>query len=161
MKHRKNEGRERRVEKGKKGLKGRRKGGGRGERKFFPCIGPWMPRASMQVLIKRIQKRGASPFCVEMWKRVFWGGPHALRHFNLVSTFYHWAVKLHYLCTSTLGEATGSKQGKGLRGNSLLPPFFSPPRINVTSNPQGSLTREVINFIYTLIRSSNKISHCE
>lgn len=31
-------------------------------------------RSSMQVLIKRIQKRGASSLCVEMWERVTWGG---------------------------------------------------------------------------------------
>lgn len=64
MKHRKSDGRERRVEKGRKGRtrEGKGEGGGKRERKFFPCIGLWMLRASMQVLIKRIQKRGARSF---------------------------------------------------------------------------------------------------
>lgn len=34
----------------------------------------------MQVLIKRIQKRGASSFCVDMWERVIWGGLTSLLH---------------------------------------------------------------------------------
>lgn len=168
MKHRKNERRERkrrRVEKGRKGWRGEGKeGGGKGERKFFPCIGPWMLRTSMQVLIKRIQKRGASSF---VWRcgRGSFGGvnltppnpppPRALRRFSLVSTFYHWATKLH-LCTSTSGEAIGSKWGRGLRGTQLT--FFHLPSLHPCQPKPSrlSLTREVINFIYTLIRLSDE-----
>lgn len=144
---------------GKKGLERgkKRREGGKGERKFFPRIGPWVLRTSMQVLIKRIQKRGASPF---VWRcgRGSFGGvnlspsiPCALRRFCLVSTFYHWATELHS-CTSTSGEAVGSKWGRGLSGTQLIfPP--SPPLSHVGPKPsQLPLTGEVINFIYTLIR---------
>lgn len=158
MKHGKNEGREEgngreeRVGEGKE-----KEGGGKGERKFFPRIGPRVLRTSMQVLIKRIQKRGASPF---VWRcgRGSSGGvnlgpsiPCALRRFCLVSTFYHWAAELHS-CTSTSGEAVGSKWGRGLSGTQLI--FSpSPPLSHVNPKPsQLPLTGKVINFIYTLIR---------
>lgn len=64
--------RRRREQKGKKG----RDGGCGTERRreFLLRIGPRVLRSSMQVLIKRIQKRGASSLCVEMWERVTWGG---------------------------------------------------------------------------------------
>lgn len=118
-----------------------------------------MLRASMQVLIKIIQKRGASSFVWRCGTGSFRGlasfpHPCALRRFCLVSTFYRWAARLH-LCTSTSGEATGSKRGRGLRGTqssihlpSLHPCHPKPSRL--------SLTGEVINFIYTLIRLSDE-----
>lgn len=144
--------------------------GAKGERKFFPCIGPWILRTSMQVLIKRIQKRGASSF---VWRcgRGSFGGvnltplhPRALRRFSLVSTFYHWASKLH-LCTSTSGEAIGSTWGRGLRGTRLF--FFSPlltslPYIHVSPNPPGCLWQGKWSTLFIhLLGSQTKASHCE
>lgn len=175
MKHRKNEGRKKedRVEGQKKGWLGKQKEGGgcEGKRKFFPCISPWMLRASMKVLIKRIQKRGASSFCVEMWERVILGvnlRPCALRRFNLVSTFHHWAVKLH-LCTSTSGEAIGSMWGRGLRGThlslfffSFSPLFTSPGCIHVSPNPPGCLWQGKWSTLFIhLLGAQTKPSHCE
>lgn len=123
---------------GKKGLeRGKKRRGGKGERKFFPRIGPWVLRTSMQVLIKRIQKRGASPFVLRCGRGSFGGVnlgssiPCALRRFCLVSTFYHWAAELHS-CTSTSGEAVGSKWGRGLSGTQLI---FPPPRLSAMSAP--------------------------
>lgn len=75
MKHRKSERgveenrREEREGQGGVGEIKKEREGERG-REFFPRIGPRVLRSSMQVLIKRIQKRGASSLCVEMWERV-------------------------------------------------------------------------------------------
>lgn len=118
-----------------------------------------MLRASMQVLIKIIQKRGASSFVWRCGTGSFGGlasfpHPCALRRFSLVSTFYCWAARLH-LCTSTSGEATGSKRIERHSAHfflshlpSLHPCHPKPSRL--------SLTGEVINFIYTLIRLSDE-----
>lgn len=74
-----------------------------------------------------------------MWERVIWGGgvnltpssPRALRRFSLVSSFCHWAAKLH-LCTSTSGEAIGSTWRKRIERHSAHF-FFSPPLLTSMS----------------------------
>lgn len=93
-----------------------------------------------------------------MWERVIWGGgvnltpssPRALRRFSLVSSFCHWAAKLH-LCTSTSGEAIGSTWRKRIERHSAHF-FFHLPSLHPCQAKlsRPSLRREVINFIYTL-----------
>lgn len=83
--------------------------------------------------------------------------PHALRRFKLVSTFYHWAAKLH-LCTSTLIEAIGSKREKRTeRDLTHFSLFLRSSLHQCQPKPFRLYLREkVINFIYTLIRSLDK-----
>ena len=56
--------------------------------------------------------------------------PRALRRFSLVSSFCHWAAKLH-LCTSTSGEAIGSTWRKRIERHSAH--FFPPPLLTSMS----------------------------
>lgn len=171
MKHRKNERRERkrrRVEKGRKGWRGEGKeGGGNGERKFFPCIGPWMLRTSMQVLIKRIQKRGASSF---VWRcgRGSFGGvnltpptpacPAALQPCFHVLPLSHQAA-LVYL---NIRRSHRVKVRKRIERHSTHFFFTSLPYIHVSPNPPGCLWQGKWSTLFIhLLGSQTKASHCE
>lgn len=107
------------------------------EGKFFPCICRWMLPVSMQVLIKRIQKRGASSFCVEMRRgslgeggvNLILPGPRALRRMNLVSTFHHWSAELHS-CSSRWWTPLGQSEEDVWEPLNTSPPFHFPSFIN-------------------------------
>lgn len=129
-----------------------------------------MLRASMKVLIKRIQKRGASSFCVEMWERVILG-------VNLIpsdpvpcgaSTLFPRFTTEPSSCTCVpqhrekpLGQCE-EEDWEALISLFfffflLFPPFHLPWLHPCQPKPSRlSLTGEVINFIYTLIRCSDK-----
>lgn len=176
MKHRKNERRERkrrRVEKGRKGWRGEGKeGGGNGERKFFPCIGPWMLRTSMQVLIKRIQKRGASSF---VWRcgRGSFGGvnltpPHPRVPCGASALFPRFTteppsctcVPQHQEKPSGQSEEEDWEALNSFFFTSL--PYTSLPYIHVSPNPPGCLWQGKWSTLFIhLLGSQTKASHCE
>lgn len=170
MKHK--EWRERKEEKkgreGKKGLKsGEKEGGGKGEKKFFPCIGPWMLRVSMQVLIKRIQKRGASSF---VWRcgRGSFGGvnlttpqpscPAALQPCFHVFPLSRQAALVYF----NIRRSHQVKVRKRIEKHSTH--FFfstSPPYIHVSPNPPGRLWKGKWSTLFIhLLGSQTKASNC-
>lgn len=128
------------------------------EREFFSL---WMLSASMQVLIKRIQKRGARPFCVDMWERVIWWGggltspPHLPVPCSASALFPRFATEPPS-CTCVpqhQEKPSGQRDGRGLRGAQLVypPPPTSPPYIHVRPNSPGHLWEgKWSTFIYTL-----------
>ncbi len=169
MKHRKNEGRERRVEKGRKDWRGEGKeGGDKGERKFFPCIGPWMLRASMQVLIKRIQKRGASSF---VWRcgRGSFGGvnltptpPVPCGASALFPRFTTEPPSCTCVPQHQEKPAGQSEEEDWEALNSFFSLFTSPPCIHVSPNPPGCLWQGKWSTLFIhLLGPQTKASHCE
>lgn len=176
MKHRKNErgeeGNRREEREGRGGGRERKKERGRG-REFLPRIGPRVLRSSMQVLIKRIQKRGDGSLCVEMWERVTWVGggltsapaPHPpppcpaafLPCFHLFFLpLSRRAAPVHL----DIGRSRRVKVRKRIEWHSTHSPLRRPhsPRVPSPQPPepepaQRPLTGgEVIDFISTLMR---------
>lgn len=162
------EWRERREEKkcseGKKGTVRGETEGREKEREFFSL---WMIRASMQVLIKRIQKKRSQALLCGYVGEGHLGGvnltpssPRALRRFSLVSSFCHWAAKLH-LCTSTSGEAIGSTWRKRIERHSAHFFFTSPPYIHVRPNSPGRLWEGKWSTLFIHLGPETKDFHCE
>lgn len=154
-------GRKRRVEKEKKGWRVEAKEGGLSERKFFPRIGLWMLRASMQVLIKRIQKRRASSF---VWRcgRGSLGGltPPTSVPCGALALLSCQAA-LVYL---NIGRSRRVKVRKRIERHSThFPPLFtSPPWIHVSPNPQCCLWQGKWSTLFIhLLDPQTKASHCE
>lgn len=145
---------------------GREAKGVDGRRKFFPCIGIWMLRILMQVLIKRIQKRKASSF-------VWWCGrgsvggvtlsphpacPAALQLCFHILPLSHQAA-LVYL---NIGRSHRVKVTKRIERHST--PFFllldSPHWIPASPNPpcclwQGKWSSSFIHLLNPWIKASH------
>ena len=124
-----------------------------------------MLRASMQVLIKRIQKRGASSF-VQRCGRGSFGGvnlpPPAPVPCGASALFPRFTTELPSCTCVPQHQEKPSGQSEEEDWEALNSFFFSSPFHLPSLHPcqpkpsRLSLTGEVINFIYTLIRPSDE-----
>lgn len=151
------EWRERREEKkcseGKKGTVRGETEGREKEREFFFL---WMLRASMQVLIKRIQKKRSQALLCGYVGEGHLGGltspPHLPVPCGASALFPRFATEPPS-CTCVpqhQEKPSGQRDGRGLRGTQLI--FFHLPSLHPCQAKlsRPPLRREVINFIYTL-----------